>query len=77
MLYIVAGTYYRYLNVLKKLNLESLETKYANGLHILTGANDKDSYLVSGLVTDRKDYQDIMDRIKLLGLQPWEKENNE
>ena len=74
MLYVVAGTYYRYLGIIKKFNLESLSVKYANGLHTLSNATEKDFYLVSGLVTDRKDYQDIMDKIKSLDLQPYEVE---
>lgn len=69
MLYVVAGTYQRYLGILKKFDFDPTKTKYANGLHMLTDATDKDFYFVHGLVTDRKDYQDIMDKINQLGLK--------
>ena len=69
MLYVVAGTYQRYVGILKRFGLDPSKTKYANGLHMLTDANEKDSYFVYGLVTDRKDYQEIMDRIKAAGLK--------
>jgi hypothetical protein len=72
MLYIVTGTYYRYLAILKRLDLKDLPVKYANGVHTLTEATNEDSYFVSGLVIDRKDYQAILDKIQEIGLSLWE-----
>ena len=74
MLYIVTGTYYRYLAILKRLDLGNLPVKYANGVHTLSQATSEDSYFVSGLVTDRKDYQDILSKIQQIGLKLWVEE---
>jgi hypothetical protein len=71
VIYVVTGTYSRYIKILETLDSKGLSVKYVSGIHMLTKATSKDFYFVSGLVDDRKDYSDIMSKIKKIDMKLW------